>query len=52
MEQQTKRLQGKVAAVTGAGSGMGREMAIRFAAEGASVVAADWNGRRLDEVVS
>src|SRR6266508_2249613 len=46
------RLQGKVAVVTGAASGMGRAMAIRFAAEGASVVATDWNGTRLDEVVA
>ena len=35
------RLEGKVAVVTGAGSGMGRAMAKRFVEEGASVVAAD-----------
>src|SRR5690242_4077943 len=46
------RLQGKVAVITGAGSGMGRAMAILFAKEGASVVAGDWNAKRLDEVVS
>ncbi len=45
------RLQGKIAVITGAASGMGRAMAERFAAEGASVVAADWNAQRLDEVV-
>lgn len=45
------RLEGKVAVVTGAGSGIGRAMAIRFAAEGARVVAADRNPQRLDEVV-
>lgn len=34
-------LQGKVAVVTGASSGLGRAMAVRFAAEGAKVVLAD-----------
>lgn len=37
------RLPGKVAIVTGAASGIGRAIAIRFAAEGARVVVADWN---------
>ena len=46
------RLQGKVAVITGAGSGMGRSMAERFAAEGAKVVAADWHAGSLDEVVA
>ena len=45
------RLQGKVAVITGAASGMGLAMAKRFAAEGASVVAADWNAERLDAAV-
>jgi NAD(P)-dependent dehydrogenase (short-subunit alcohol dehydrogenase family) len=35
------RLTGKVAVITGAGGGMGRVAALRFAAEGAKVVAAD-----------
>ena len=35
------RLDGKVAIVTGAGGGIGRAMVIRFAQEGAQVVAAD-----------
>lgn len=46
------RLEGKVAVITGAGSGMGRAMANRFAAEGAKVVAAEWNQETLDEVVA
>lgn len=46
------RLQDKVAIITGAGSGIGRAMAIRFAAEGARVVAADWNAQRLEEIVA
>lgn len=46
------RLEGKVAVITGAGSGMGRAMANLFAAEGATVVAAEWNQTTLDEVVA
>jgi NAD(P)-dependent dehydrogenase (short-subunit alcohol dehydrogenase family) len=46
------RLQGKVAIITGAASGMGLAMATRFAAEGATIVAADWNAQRLDEAVT
>src|ERR1700684_1906937 len=37
------RLDGKVAVITGAASGMGRATAARFAGEGASVVIADLN---------
>jgi NAD(P)-dependent dehydrogenase (short-subunit alcohol dehydrogenase family) len=37
------RLQNQVAIVTGAGSGMGKAIAIRFAREGAKVVASDIN---------
>ena len=46
------RLQGKVAVITGAGSGMGLAMATRFAAEGARIVVGDWNTQRLDEAVA
>lgn len=42
------RLQGKVAVVTGAGSGMGRAIAVRFAAEGAKVVAVDISGQEAE----
>lgn len=45
------RLQDKIVIVTGAGSGMGLAMATRFAKEGATVVAADWNAERLDAAV-
>ena len=38
-----KRFDGKVAVVTGSASGIGRETAIRFAAEGAHVVGGDLN---------
>jgi NAD(P)-dependent dehydrogenase (short-subunit alcohol dehydrogenase family) len=39
------RIENKVAIVTGAGSGIGRASAIRFAEEGASVVCADLKGQ-------
>ncbi|MGH3208733.1 MAG: SDR family NAD(P)-dependent oxidoreductase, partial [Trebonia sp.] len=38
------KLDGKVAVVTGAGSGMGRASALLFAEEGAKVVCADVSG--------
>jgi NAD(P)-dependent dehydrogenase (short-subunit alcohol dehydrogenase family) len=34
---------GKLAAVTGGSSGMGRELARRLAAQGCSVATCDWN---------
>ena len=42
------KLEGKVAVVTGAGSGMGRASALLFAEEGAKVVCADVSGREED----
>src|SRR5215218_4128792 len=45
----TARFEGKVALVTGAGSGIGRATALRLAEEGASVFALDIAADRLDE---
>ena len=45
------RLDGKVCVITGAGGGMGREAAVRFTAEGASVCAADMNLAAAEETV-
>ncbi|HEY1967621.1 MAG TPA: SDR family NAD(P)-dependent oxidoreductase [Pseudonocardia sp.] len=45
------RLAGKVAVITGAGSGLGREAAQLFAAEGASVVVMDLLADRADTTV-
>ena len=44
------RFDGKVAAITGAASGMGRRIALRLAAEGAAVFGVDVNGEGLDAV--
>ena len=46
------KLQGKTAVVTGAGSGMGKSIAILFAAEGARVIVADINQDSLNAVVN
>jgi NAD(P)-dependent dehydrogenase (short-subunit alcohol dehydrogenase family) len=46
------RLDGKVAVITGAASGMGRATAIRFAKEGAAVVVADLNSQGGEATIS
>jgi NAD(P)-dependent dehydrogenase (short-subunit alcohol dehydrogenase family) len=47
-----RRFDGKVALVTGAGSGMGRSITLRLASEGASVYAIDIDEGRLAETKS
>lgn len=49
------RLKGKVALVTGAGSGMGKAIALRFAQEGADVIVndiIDENGKQTEEEIN
>ncbi len=46
------RLQGKTAFVTGAGGGIGRAIALAFAAEGARVAMADIDRRLLDQAAA
>src|SRR5207302_4643196 len=46
------RLKGKVALITGAGMGMGREAAVLFAEEGARVVVCDINKQAAEETVA
>jgi NAD(P)-dependent dehydrogenase (short-subunit alcohol dehydrogenase family) len=46
------KLQNKVAVITGAGSGMGKAIALLFAKEGAKVVAADMNLETVKTVVA
>ncbi|PYM36907.1 MAG: short-chain dehydrogenase [Candidatus Rokuibacteriota bacterium] len=47
-----ERLRGKVALITGAGKGIGREAAVLFAREGARIVAADLDGAAATETVA
>jgi len=42
-------LEGRVAIITGAGSGIGRAIAMRLSGEGAAIVAADMNGSAAEE---
>jgi NAD(P)-dependent dehydrogenase (short-subunit alcohol dehydrogenase family) len=49
--RKSKNLNDKVVVITGAGSGMGREMALIAARQGALVAVSDWNEPALDETV-
>src|SRR6185436_4194627 len=46
------RLKDKVALITGAGSGIGRESALRFSAEGANIIVTDVNSVGGKETVA
>jgi meso-butanediol dehydrogenase / (S,S)-butanediol dehydrogenase / diacetyl reductase len=46
------RFQGQIAIITGSGSGLGRVLAHRFAAEGASVIVADMVAQRANAVAN
>src|SRR5579859_5953938 len=52
IDQTVKRFAGKVVIVTGGGQGIGRAYASAFASEGASVVVADIDGAKADEVAA
>ena len=46
------RLEGKVCVITGGGGGMGADAAVRFAEEGAAIVAADVDGPAAEKVAT
>ena len=48
----SRSIEGKVALITGAGSGMGRATAFVFAEAGAKVVVSDVNEKQIDEVAN
>jgi NAD(P)-dependent dehydrogenase (short-subunit alcohol dehydrogenase family) len=48
----TTRFRGRVVVITGAASGIGKEMALGFAAEGAFVVVVDLDQAKIDETVA
>ncbi|MGZ6275723.1 MAG: SDR family NAD(P)-dependent oxidoreductase, partial [Syntrophales bacterium] len=45
-------LDGQVAIVTGAGSGLGRAIALRLSREGATIAATDLNGEAAEKLIS
>src|ERR1700749_1134711 len=47
MESSSDDFAGKLAVVTGGGSGMGRELVRQLAAEGGSVATCDWNAETV-----